>query len=300
MKRFKHIIAPGLLIGASLGLTLSSCQKDFNAKSYAPKKPLPIYDGYSSSKDIEPTSLVAYWPFSGSLKDSLSSTTGVATGTSFAAGLSGQALQGAPSSYVISDVPAAVKALHSFTMTLWYNMPENTNGLVNFVNIVNGQNFWGNLDIFIENPPSATSGNLKVHAFNNAAAADTPPAGIDAWEGDYVITNAYNQWNQITVTYNDDTATVTVYYNGSSVGTNTPTGFGHLDWSAATKMVFGTEQFATNPTLTTGGPTDDSGKPTVPSWTNYLVGKMDQVRVYNTVLSSSQIDALYNLEKAGR
>ena len=167
-------------------------------------------------------------------------------------------------------------------------MPENTNGIVNLVDIANTQYFWGNLDLFIENPPNATTGNLKAHLFNNGASA----TGTDAWEGDYLISSAYNQWNQVDVTYNDGTGTVTVYYNGASVGSNTPTGFTPLNWTGVTKMVFGTVQFETTPSLTSA----TGSQP----WANFLTGKMDQVRFYSEVLSSTQISALYNLEKLGR
>ncbi len=287
MKTKKNIVIAGLT-GLAIASTILSCQKSFDPKSYAPKKPAPTFNGYSASKEIEPTHLVAYWPFAGDLKDSLSSTTGVNTGTSFAAGVFGQGLQGANNGYVITDAPAAVKALHSFTFTVWYNMPQNTNGVVNFVDVVNGQNFWGNLDIFIENPPSATQGQLKVHAFNNGDSS----SGVDGWQGDYVIDNAFNQWNQISVTYDDSSGTIIIYYNGSSVGTNTPTNFSPLNWSGVSKMVFGTLQFQTNPSLTSA----TGNQP----WASYLTGKMDQVRVYNEVLTKEQLSALYNLEKLGR
>jgi hypothetical protein len=287
MKKIKNLLIAGLT-GIAITLAASSCQKTFDPKSYAPTKPLPSFGGYNSSKDIESENLVAYWPFSGSLKDSLSSTTGVATGTSFTSGIEGQGLQGANNSYVITDAPAAVKALHSFTFTVWYNMPENTNGVVNLVDVVNALNFWGNLDIFLENPPNATTGQLKVHVWNNGASA----SGTDAWEGDYTVTNAFNVWNQVTVTYNDATSTVTVYYNGAVAGTNTQSGFTPLNWSGVQKMVFGTLQFQTNPALNAGGSQQ--------SWASYLTGKMDQVRVYNTVLSGTEVSALYNLEKLGR
>jgi hypothetical protein len=288
MKKFKNKLTAGLFTGLAVAFTLSSCQKKFDPKSYAPSKPLPSFNGYSSSKQIESENLVAFWPFSGNLKDSLSSTTGVATGTSFAAGVEGQGLQGASNGYVISNVPDAVKALHSFTITTWYNMAENTSGVVALIDIVNSQNFWGDFDLFLENPPNATTANLKVHVWNNAGST----TGTDAWEGDYLIDNAFNVWNQVTVTYDDATSTVTVYYNGASVGTNTQAGFAPLNWAASTQMVFGTLQFQTNPSLTSA--TTSQG------WANYLTGKMDQVRIYDVVLSSSEISALYNLEKLGR
>src|ERR1700757_5255176 len=110
MKTIKNILVAGLLSGAVAG-AVSSCQKEFNPKSYAPPKPPPSFNGYTSSKDIEPSHLVAYWPFSGDLKDSLSGTAGANTGTGFTAGIKGQGLQGANNAYVVSDVPAAIQNL---------------------------------------------------------------------------------------------------------------------------------------------------------------------------------------------
>jgi len=114
---------------AAIVFTISSCQKGFDAKSYAPSKPLPKIEGFSNSKDIAAGNLVAYWPFNNTLTDSVSATTGVATGTSFTTGLIGKGLQGAANGYVVSDVPAGVKNLHDFTVSLWVKMPQNTNAL---------------------------------------------------------------------------------------------------------------------------------------------------------------------------
>jgi hypothetical protein len=266
---------------------LSSCVKTFDPKSYAP--PLNI-NGYISANQVATSNLVAHWTFNNTLADSISGTMGVATGTSFTKGLTGygEALQGANNGYVISAVPAAIQNLHSFTLSVWYNMPENTTGVVNLVDIVNAQNFWGNLDIFIENPPNPTTGNLKVHLFNNGGSA----TGTDAWEGDYPITNAFNAWNQVTVSYNDTTSTVNVYYNGSIVGTNTQTGFTPLNWTAVKQMVFGTLQFQTNPSLTSAT--------TSQSWASYLTGSLDEVRVYNRVLTSIEVSSLSALQRRGK
>lgn len=290
MKTIKNIFAAGLVTGTVMSLALSSCQKEFNPKSYAPPKPPPSFSGYTDSKEIEPAHLVAYWPFSGDLKDSISGTAGVATGTSFTTGVEGKGLQGALNSYVITAAPTAITSLHSFTASVWYNMTEaqNSNGIVNLVDVVNSQYFWGNLDIFLENPKDQTTGQVKVHMFNNGASS----TGVDGWEGDYTIDNAFGQWNQVTVTYNDSTGVITVYYNGTSIGSNTPTGFAPLNWSGVTQMVFGTVQFQTNPSLTSA----TGSQP----WASYLTGAMDQVRFYDEVLSSTQISALYNLEKLGR
>jgi hypothetical protein len=270
-----------------LTIGLSSCVKTFNPKSYAP---LLNINGYTSASQVASGNLVAHWTFNNTLADSISGVTGVATSTSFSPGLPGygEALQGALNGYVLSDIPANIKNLHSFTLSVWYNMPENTNGIVNLVDIANNQYFWGNLDLFIENPPNATTGNLKIHLFNNGASA----TGTDLWAGDYTINNAYNAWNQVTVSYNDTTSTAKVYYNGGLIGTQSQSGFAPLNWTGAKQMVFGTVQFQTNPTLTSATGSQ--------SWASYLVGEMDEVRVYNRVLTSIEISSLSALQYKGK
>jgi hypothetical protein len=270
-----------------VGLGLSSCVKNFDPKSYAPALNI---NGYTKSSQVATANLVAHWTFNNTLADSISGITGVATGTSFTNGLPGfgQGLQGANNGYVLSNIPPAIQNLHNFTISLWYNMPENTNGIVNFFDIANSQYFWGNMDIFIENPPNATTGQLKVHLFNNGGSA----TGTDLWAGDYTINNAFNAWNQITVSYNDTTSTAKVYYNGSLVGTQTQSGFAPINWTGANQMVFGTVQFQTNPSLTSATGSQ--------SWANYLVGSMDEVRVYNRVLTTLEVNSLAGLQRRGK
>ena len=287
MKTFKNIYAAGILTMIAVGM-LSSCQKGFDSNSYKPSKPLPTFGGYSSSKDIETASLVAYWPFNSTLADSLSTTVGVSTNTSFGNGVIGKGLQGSANGYMVSAVPAAVQALHSFTISCWVNMPQNTTGAIGIIGIANAKNFWGNFDIFFDNGSTATTGVLKVHMFNNGTSA----TGVDAWEGGYTVANPWNTWTHILVTYDDTKSTVTVYYDGAVAGTNTVSTFAPLNWAGVQNMVFGTLQFQTTPSLTTN--TGSQG------WAGYLTGVLDQVRIYNKVLSASEASALYNLEKLGR
>jgi hypothetical protein len=281
----KKLISKYSIVLIILSFGLSSCVKTFDPKSYAP--PLNI-NGFTSSDQIAKSNLVAHWAFNGSLADSLSSTTGTATGTTFSPGLEGLALQGANNAYVVSNVPAAIQSLHSFTISTWVKMPENTNGAVGVLDIANTQNFWGNLDIFFDNGATATTGVLKVHVWNNGGSS----TGVDAWEGGYTVNNPWGGWINIAVTYNDATSTVIVYYNGASVGTNTATGFAPLNWTQAQQMVFGTLQFQTTPSLTT-----NTGSQ---SWASYNTGQTDEVRVYNRVLTSTEVGSLVALQRRGK
>ena len=269
-----------LLLATSLtGLLFSSCYKKFDEKSYAPALNI---GGYTSTKQIAPANLVGYWSFNGNLVDSVSGTTGTNTGTSFGNGVKGQAMQGAASSYVVYNTPTALQNLHSFTTTMWVNTPQNANGIVGLMDIANAGSFWGNLTIFFENGGTATSGNLKIHVNNN---------GADAWLGNYALPNPWNTWMNVAVTYDAASSTFKVYVNGSKIATQAQAGFGSLVFQSATKMVFGTVQFQTTPSLNGG---------TTQPWANYLTGQLDEVRVYNVALAESDVSALVKLEGRGK
>jgi hypothetical protein len=269
------------MVAATLAsVALSSCQKSFDPKTYAP--PLNI-GGYSSVKAIAQSNLVGYWAFNGSLVDSVSNTAAVSTGTTFTGGFEGQGLQGANNAYAVMNTPAAIQNLHSFTVTSWVQSPQNTNGIVGILDIANGNSFWGNLDIFFENGSTPTSGNLKIHVNNN---------GSDGWLGNYAIANPWNKWINLGVSYDEGTSTFKVYVNGSKIATQNIANFGPLKFQNASKMVFGTVQFQTTPSLTTA--TDSQ------PWASYLTGQLDEVRIYNIALTDAQIGAIVGLEGRGK
>ena len=256
-----------LLVVTSIGL--ASCYKKFDPASYAP--PLSI-GGYSSTKEIAPSNLVGYWAFDGNLIDSVSNKAGTNSGTSFTGGIKGQALQGVDKGYVVSDVSTAVQNLKSFTITSWVNSPQNANGIVGLVDIANANSFWGNLTVFFENGSTTDVGKLKVHVNNN---------GKDAWLGNYDLTKPWNNWMNIAVSYDGD-STFKVFLNGSKIATQVASNYGNLVFQDATKMVFGTVQFQTKPSLTSATDAQD--------WASYLTGALDEVRIYNKALEESDIN----------
>jgi hypothetical protein len=260
---------------------ISSCQD--KANDYAPALNI---GGYTSSSEIAPESLVAYWSFNGTATDSVSKTDGVGTGVSFTKGIKGQALQGALNGYVVSNTPAAVQTLKSFTATLWFNSDLNSNGIVGLMDISNSASFWGNMTIYLENGGSATTGKLKIHVDNGKAA------NMDAWLGNYDLTNPWNKWNQVAVTFDEASSTFNVYFNGSNIATSVMAGYGPITFNNATKMVFGTVHFQTDPSLTTATGKQD--------WASYLTGKLDEVRIYNKALTADEISSLQRLEARGK
>jgi len=281
----KNLINKYTIAAIMIGFALSSCYKKFDASSYAP--PLNI-NGYTQANQIATSNLVAHWGFNGDLKDSLSSTTGTAVGTSFTNGLEGTALAGGTSAYVLSAVPTAIQNLHSFSISTWVNMPASASGDVyDIVGIANSVNFWSNLDIFFDGGGTTTTDRLKIHVFNNG----TSGSGVDAWLGDFTVNNPYG-WINVTLTYDDTSSNFVVYYNGSSISNTVVAGFAPLNWVGVQQMVFGTFPFMTTPSLTSGA--------TSQSWATYFPGAIDEVRVYNRVLTSIEVSSLVALQHRGK
>jgi hypothetical protein len=265
---------------AFAGMVLSSCFKKFDSDSYAP--PLNI-GGFTSVKEIAPANLVGYWSFNGSYVDSVSGTAGTNKGTTFTAGIKGQAMQGATNGYVTFVPGAAIKGMHSFTITQWVNSPLNSAGIVGLTNMNKSDAFWGNIDIFFENGGSATNSVLKLHFTNN---------GADAWLGNYNIANRWNTWMNVAVTYDEATSTFKVFIDGSKIATQVIANYGAVNFTNATTMVFGTVQFQTTPSLTTGS----GSQP----WASFLTGQLDEVRIYNKALSENEVNSLVKLEGRGK
>lgn len=236
MKYINRQLLFSLIAGSSM--LLSSCYKKFDPSSYAPALSI---GGYTSAKSIAPGNLVGYWSFDNNVTDSITNTAGTNVGVGFVNGIKGAAMQGGVNKYVLFNPGSGIQNLQSFTVTSWVNSPQNTNGIAGILDIANTNSFWGNLTLFFENGGTATNANLKVHVNNN---------GKDAWLGNYNITNAWNVWMNIAVSYDAASSTFKVFVNGSKIATQVVANYGPLQFQNATKMVFGTVQFQTTPSLT--------------------------------------------------
>lgn len=278
MKYINRQLLFSLIAGSSM--LLSSCYKKFDPSSYAPALSI---GGYTSAKSIAPGNLVGYWSFDNNVTDSITNTAGTNVGVGFVNGIKGAAMQGGVNKYVLFNPGSGIQNLQSFTVTSWVNSPQNTNGIAGILDIANTNSFWGNLTLFFENGGTATNANLKVHVNNN---------GKDAWLGNYNITNAWNVWMNIAVSYDAASSTFKVFVNGSKIATQVVANYGPLQFQNATKMVFGTVQFQTTPSLTSA----TSSQP----WASFMTGQLDEVRIYNKALAESDINALVKLEGRGK
>jgi hypothetical protein len=279
----KHININMMRTAGVLLLTsmiFSSCFKKFDPDSYAP--PLNI-GGFTSANEIGVGNLIGYWNFNGQYNDSISGDAGTNTGTTFTNGIKGQALQGALNSYVTFDPGASITGMNSFTLTYWVNSPAPSTGIIGLVNLSKTDGFWGNIDMFFENNSSNTNGILKAHIQNGP---------LDSWVEKSGLVNLFDSWIHIALSYDAPSETFKLYVNGSPIVTKVHAGFGNLNFTNPGPMVFGTVQFQTDPSLTSG-----SGNQ---GWASWLTGQMDEVRLYNIALEDKDVNALMKLEGRGK
>lgn len=180
-------------------------------------------------------------------------------------------------------IPAdTLTKLGSFTLAFWMNgVGPVVGGAQGLFSISNSAEFWGNLDLFLENHDNGSEAFLKVHMFNYAA----PDGKGEEWN-EVKIPGALNKWTHIAVTYNALTSMFNLYADGTAVIADKQLGggsYGGVRFDNFNGMVIGNYQFQTAPSLTNHGPE---------SWAKALNGALDQFRIYNRALSAAEVQGL--------
>lgn len=270
-------------------IAISSCTKANRKDDFPAGDVPPTAGGFSTSSQVAATNLVAYWGFDGDLKESVSGTTGTNNGMTFSTGLKGQALQGAAAAnkaYATAVPSTGVRNLKDYTISLWVNTPQNV-GATGLVSIGQTNEFWANVNIFLDNGAAGTAVFKTIFRNNN----NTPSNYQADINGAQTSTTAFNNWTNYIITY-DALGVMRAYMNGSLVSTKTgvpvPTA---AQFSNVGPIVFGALHFMTVPSSTSSS----AGEP----WAGYLPGKLDEVRIYNKALSTIEISALSILERRG-
>lgn len=282
MHNIKLSIKPALGYLAAFSLFVVACQKKFDPNSY---KPAESFGGYASSDQIESGSLVAHFSFENNLVDSVSNTAATNYGTTFTPGVKGQALQVGLNNYAIFKATAGLTSLQSMTLAFWFNTTQDTLGTQGMVSFVDSNGFWGNLDFFLDQQTSSGA-VFHIHTIGSGSAG-TGGIFLTSWP-----LQSWGVWTHVALTFDAGSDIFTFYVNGTEVGSATVANFGSLNFTNFPAVVLGTSQFETTPSETSGA--------TSQSWASYLLGEMDELRVYNKALSASEIRALYQLENLGQ
>ncbi|MFL5789451.1 MAG: LamG domain-containing protein [Flavisolibacter sp.] len=280
------------------GFMVTSCQK----KTRPELKELILDPDPPAYSDLK-----SFWDFENNLTDKgENKLTPTSNNVSFVTGINGQAVNIGTDGYILftatgdtvkyangyKGLPAdTLKNLGSYTLSFWMNgVGPVKNGAEGLFSISNKNEFWGNLDLFLENddnPADQSEAYLKVHMFNNSVSSGNG----EEWN-EVKIPGGLNKWTHIAVTYNASNSQFSIYADGQPTAVHNKVlgggSYGKLTFKDFNGMVIGTYQFQTNPSLTNHGPE---------SWARSFIGSLDQFRIYNRALSDSEINDLFTTKK---
>lgn len=246
--------------------------------------------------------LKSFFAFEGNVEDEGESNfTATPVRVSYVPGITGQALRIDSAGYVLLrttgdtvihsngfvTVPRdSIINLGSFTLSFWMNGTGPVQGgAQGLFSISNSTQFWGNLDLFLENHSNAsdpTEAFLKIHMFNASGTGNG-----EQWV-ELFIPNALNKWTHIAVTYNSDNSQLSVYADGQPTTVNGRVlgggNYGRITYNNFNGIVIGNHQFQTTPSLTNHGPQ---------AWARGFNGALDQFRLYNRGLSAQEVQQLF-------
>jgi hypothetical protein len=285
---FKNIRTKNALVVLAIGLSIVGCQKldrpelgdyptDPDPPPYSDLKSEITFDDNANDageNKLEPTELKA---------------------VTFVDGVSGKAAHFGDGGYVLYKgddeitYPNEFKAypgdtlanLGSFTLAFWMNgVGPVVGGAQGLFSISNSAEFWGNLDLFLENNDAGSEAFLKIHMFNAGVASGNG----EEWS-EIKIPGALDKWTHIAIVYDAATSKLNVYSDGVAVIADKVLGggsYGRVKFNNFNGMVVGTYQFQTDPSLTNHGPE---------SWAKSFNGSIDQLRIYTRALSQSEVQA---------
>lgn len=197
------------------------------------------------------------------------------------AGVHGTAMQGSNTALVNYVNANDFGSSTSFSISFWINASLSHKDHVNadgLLAVPSSKNFWSNVCIFADHETSTSdSGVLKFHFANGTG---------DNWDFQYAgaqrVPHMYNgAWHQIAFTYDPAKLIGTVYIDGAQFDQKTNETI-KFDGNATGFIVGGFQEMI--------GIVDTWANN---SWQSGWGGAIDQVRLYNTTLASSDIQNLY-------
>ena len=294
-KTILYLLTGGILCTM---LTLVSCDDD--------EKSLPKIDGYNNSDEVAEENLVAKWELDGDAEESISGEEGEESNVTYAEGKVGEAAVFTEGYIYNETVPGlAAKVTGSFSISLWAQVRNNGSAPTALAMLTG--------DIHT-NPIDKTPGAVLLETGHFKAVSDTfrvkalvgvnKPGdvyelidNVNWWGLDNIkkpgqmVKIASGDWAHFVLVW-DNTAKILRLYVNKVVATN-------AEWESKPDVLGFDPQ--SNLGMIIGGFNNNVGLSAVSEpWAKAMTGKVDQVRVYNTVLAEAEISALYNLEDVGR
>lgn len=235
-------------------------------------------------KDTNPPGgpLVFYAAMEGGSVDSIYANFGVDNNASYVTGVSGKAIQYTSNGYTNWPSANTLGNATSFSVSFWMNISlaqkdhNNADGVLAFAS---STNFWSEICIYADHEASTSdSMQLKFH-FANGSGDNWDFAG---YTGNSRWPQMYDgNWHHVVFTYDVTDSTGTLYRDGVQFDQKAHEGIA-FDGNA-TQLVLGGFQEAV-------GIVDNYADNT---WMSGFPGALDQIRLYQTALSASDVATLY-------
>ncbi len=295
-----------LLVGST---AVISCKKGDDTPS------LPAIGGYNTSNDVAATNLLAHWSFEGNANEDISKTAPAkAQNNTFGTGgPKGQSLNLANGFVAYPTIPAlsTANAVANVTVSAWVNTANNGKTGSSVFALTQAQSVqpdWnqGPINMYIETGAAIARGDtIAFHAAFHTYSGGNYNVGGDNINDygdrgvDFQTVKGGGKWVHYVMVYDGANSNIDIYANNVLVSnkkfrnrtTGTPAvGIGPITINTPTQVVIG------------GWPNTDTGyaKSAVQAFQGLFTGGIDEVRVYNKVLTAAEIGALYQLEGQNR
>lgn len=282
------------LLFLSVSLTVS-CKKDGNPNNL-PSVTTSTYDGkidgYTSSNEVFPENLIAYWSFDDTKNEVLSGTApGSSANDSYVAdGVRGKALNLA-AGYVYFPtqfIKFKTDSLKSFTISAWVRLQNNGSKKTMIFQLARPGIFTGSINFILNtNAYPATNTNLQIQPTFTTVGGGTQDNLNNAL---YPVIGP-TKWTHVLLTYDGTSGVFNIWGDGVKVGgfPNRGTGNNLFKSNEPSEIIIGSN-YNGIPGKTVS--TDVSFAP--------MTGQIDEIRIFNKSLGDAYIKALFNLGKANK
>lgn len=286
-----------------IGLGFASCKKNKDVV-------LPQIGGYNNSDEVGAANLKAYWPLDGNGNESKSSTAPTtSSNVTYTTGVKGQGASFANGYlYYASAVGGALASNQPFTVSAWIQATNNflaggnppaNNHPYQYFQMARPTQLFGNISLTFEagayGPASDTMFLKSLYSNAGGLQDAVNNYGIAGVEYKVVKKAGTGKWVHVVTTYNPagGTGAQSIFriYADSALVSNT-----NFENRGSNSFVYSPHE------IIIGGWYNNIPGKTVSAdtWTTPFTGKIDEIRVFNKVLTNDEIAALYHLGQAGR
>lgn len=294
--------------GALMAMGLFSCKKDGNPNNLPPVSPADYegkIDGFTSSDEIFPDNLVAYWSFDNTLNETKTGTAPTTkAGESFiSSGVRGGALRlDEGYLYYATEFPAfKTDVFKSFAISTWVQILNNGSKRTMLFQLARPGIFTGNINFHLNTQsfPASNTSDLKIQpTFTTVGGGTQDNINVqrdnpgDANYFPYVTPEiGADKWVHLVINYNGSNGIFDIWANGIRAGAYFSRGTGNNLFKS----------YEPNEVIIGGNYNVIPGKSvSADASVGAMTGSIDEMRVFNIALPDAYIKALYNLGKANK